>query len=363
MRRGFVLAVTGALIITLSGCASLISRSALHPPKLNLDILPAEEIQAIGYTSGYFCQNKTTLCISYLHASAYDDDAAFNTYRHVADWQQQAPFESRAMEVRLRHSPYTATKPEVGYNIQLHTTRGNDDITLLLGSSGFDHSSARGTYVLIHGFRTNKASLFFIAETMRYEGFDVILVDLLGHGESTGQFTFSGKPDAELISALLDSRTAALTTPLHVAGMSMGGTTATHLASIRDDIQSLLLLAPMLEFVDAFADAGRAYTRSAYLVPLRTLHKSAQYALNEVQTAQEDTAVVQQVGELGIPVLILGSANDRISSLTKLQALESDGVRVHDVKPPRTHHGMILWNMDDIQVWHQWLDQLEESTQ
>lgn len=342
------------ILLSLSGCASVISRSALHPPMLNLHVLPADDLQAIGYTSGQFCQQQ---CIAYLQADAYSSaEQREITHYYAQRWQQHAPLKTRAMEVKLSYVPSPGNGTSVNYDISLDTTRGDDQVKLQLGTNE-QLQESRGTYILIHGFRTNKESLFFVAETMRYEGFNVIMVDLLGHGESTGEFSFSGKPDARLISALIDSIEPWIEEPFYVAGMSMGGTTATHLAFLRDDINSLLLLAPMLEFVDAFAEAGRAYTRAAHIVPLSTLHKSAQYALHDAGTAQEDTAVVSRVDELDIPVLIMGSERDTISPLNKLVELQTDQVQVHAVNPARTHHGMILWNMDDIEVWQDWLSQ------
>ncbi len=109
------------------------------------------------------------------------------------------PLVTKASEVSLRAWPFAeetladrSKRVAMRYEIELETTRGNDAVTLLLDAPTHEN---QGTYVLIHGFRTNKASLFFIAESMRFAGFDVVMVDLFGHGGSQGEFTFSGKPD------------------------------------------------------------------------------------------------------------------------------------------------------------------------
>ncbi len=143
--------------------------------------------------------------------------------------------------------------------------------------------------------------------------------------------------------------------PLHLAGMSMGGTASVHVVRRRSDVKSLLLLAPMMQFVDAFVDAGRAYTRSARLVPQSSLQSGARYALDEAGTDIEDTAVVKQVGSLNIPVLIMGSVDDKLSPLQKLQGIDGDNIRVHAVQP-RTHHGMVLWDTEDFSAWLNWLN-------
>lgn len=369
------------LLVSLSGCASLVSRGALSPPMLNLDLLSDQQMAAIGYQQGSFCgqgeQSQTNTneaqqapCLAYLTAPAYHQASRLQWALEAATWAEQAPISTSAMEVRLRFwadaavvkSPLAAHMQAAHYHaseevvmpyvVELNTTRGDDVLAMVLDNPVADE--ARGTYLLIHGFRTNKESLFFIAEALRYYGYDVIMVDLFGHGDSSGTFSFSGLPDARLISALVDD--LAPRGPLNILGMSMGGTTATHVSRLRSDINSITLMAPMLEFVDAFVDAGRAYTQTAHLVPQSTLQKGAQHALDEAGTRKEDTAVVQRVAELNIPVLIMGPANDKISPLHKLESLASDNVTVYAVSP-RTHHGMILWDSDDVDYWFEWVQE------
>lgn len=375
----------------LSACASVIGQGALSPPMLNLDILQDDQLEAIGYRTQEHCSQQDyvsldmayrpleTLCMSYMMADYYDAPRFAHWQQQATLWAQQAPLNTRAMEVRLRYWPGEATvisplgkgsgvvgndnavpepKYEGGgrtgdvldYVIELNTTRGDDLVGMRMQRE--DAYTHQGTYLLIHGFRTNKESLFFIAEALRFHGHNVVLVDLFGHGDSSGRFSFSGEPDAIVISELIDS--LQIQGPLHVLGMSMGGTTSIHLAMRRDDIRSVTLLAPMWEFVDAFVDAGRAYTRTAHLVPQSQLQRGAEYALAEAGTDAADTAVVQRLGSLDIPVLVMASADDRISPLAKLKTLANDQVTVHEVAP-RTHHGMILWDSEDVKVWHRWL--------
>lgn len=349
--------------LCLAACASFIGQSALHPPMLNLSPIPQDDYPRIGYQAHRHCAPELP-CLAYSVAPAYDNQGRTSWAAEASAWQEQAPLVSSAMEVSMNvwaapektladHRRRVAMR----YRIELDTTRGKDQVELWL--DGEVPRQPRGTYVLVHGFRTNKESMFFVAESMRFAGYDVVTVDMFGHGESEGRFTFNGEPDARAISDLLDQQRSLnqLNGPIHVAGMSMGGAVVTHLANQRDDIQSLMLLSPMLEFVDAFVDAGRAYTRSAHLVPRSSLRKGARYALAEAGAEQEDTSVVQRVAELNLPVLIFASAIDRISPLAKLQeiAQHSEQVELHVVQP-RTHHGMILWDTEDFGRWLAWLD-------
>lgn len=355
--------ITLLLITFLTACASVIGRQALDPPMLDLDIIPEHSWTELNYEHDLICPEQSserTGCMAYLRASAYDNQSRAKWAAVVGEWEDAGlPITTEAMEVKMRTWPQAektaqdrARRVAMEYRIELETIRGLDEVNLLLDG---DVSSRKGTYILMHGFRTNKKSLFFIAESMRFSGFDVVLVDLYGHGDSQGKFSFSGKPDAELISELIHSLDNP--GPVHLAGMSMGGTTGVHVARKNDQVQSLLLLAPMLQFEDAFVDAGRAYSRAANWVPQGALKRGANYALNEAGTPKEDTAVVMDVGELDIPVFIMGSRNDAVSPFDKLRQLEEGKVEFHAVEP-RSHHGMILWSTEDYGAWRFWLERI-----
>lgn len=351
------------LLILLSACASVIGRQALDPPMLDLDVIPEQSWEDLSYRHDLICPEvryERTGCMAYMAASAHDNQSRAQWAAVVEEWEQAGlPITTEAMEVTMRTWPNAektvqdrARRLAMEYRVELETVRGLDYVNLLLDG---DVPAKKGTYILMHGFRTNKKSLFFIAESMRFSGFDVILVDLFGHGDSQGKFSFSGKPDAELISNLIENLDNP--GPVHLAGMSMGGTTGVHVARKNDQVQSLLLLAPMLEFEDAFVDAGRAYSRAANWVPQGALKRGARYALDEAGTSKEETAVVQQVGELGLPVFIMGSLNDAVSPFDKLRQLEDGKVEFHAVEP-RSHHAMILWSTEDYGAWRFWLERI-----
>ncbi|RUO26975.1 hypothetical protein CWE09_09860 [Aliidiomarina minuta] len=355
------------LVILISGCASIIGRQALDPPMLDLDVIPEQSWTDLNYHHDLICpelSNARTGCMAFMSAAAYDNQSRAQWASVVKEWEEAGlPIATEAMEVKMRTWPQAEKTAQdrtrriaMEYRVELETVRGLDEVNLLLDG---DVPAKKGTYILMHGFRTNKKSLFFIAESIRFSGFDVVLVDLYGHGDSQGEFSFSGKPDAELISNLIDNLDNP--GPVHLAGMSMGGTTGVHVARKNDQVQSLLLLAPMLAFEDAFVDAGRAYSRAAHWVTQGALKRGANYALNEAGTPKEDTAVVQHVAELDIPVLIMGSKNDAVSPFAKLRQLEAGKVEFHAVQP-RSHHAMILWSTDDYGTWRFWLERIQKGS-
>lgn len=351
MPRPLITACSLSLCWVLVGCASLISQAALKAPQLRLDLLTPERQEVLGYSREQYCKpTEPDLCLSYLSAEAHTVESITAWQDYLRQRNGDEPLQTRAMEVSLKYWPVWGQGLDLGYRLKLDTVGQRDDLKLVLRDPKL--ATEANPYVLIHGFRTNKESLLFVAEALRYAGHEVFIFDLLGHGESTGQFSLSGEPDAELISQFMTTQGSE---QWHLLGMSMGGTTATHLARQRDDVSTLTLLAPMLEFVDAFVDAGRAYTRSAHLVPQSYLADGANTALRKAGTERSATSVVRGVGSLQIPVLIMGSARDQISPWSDLQQLQSEHVTTYQVSD-RSHHAMILWDTADFNRWRDWLE-------
>lgn len=94
-------------------------------------------------------------------------------------------------------------------------------------------SAARGTVVVLHGVRLDKRSMLGVARELGASGYRVLLVDLRGHGASSGQYLTYGLTEARDVSQLLDALEArgAQLGPVGVHGFSYGGATALHLAA------------------------------------------------------------------------------------------------------------------------------------
>ncbi len=66
-------------------------------------------------------------------------------------------------------------------------------------------SQPRGTVVVLHGIRDRKASMLPLGQDLVERGFQALLVDLRGHGASTGAHLTYGVRDREDLSAVLDA--------------------------------------------------------------------------------------------------------------------------------------------------------------
>lgn len=113
---------------------------------------------------------------------------------------------------------------------------------------------AHASALLVHGWGMDRSSLYPWALALSEAGYQVVLVDLRGHGRSgdapPGYGTRESADLAELLDALDEE--AELPGPLHLFGVSYGGATAAHLAALRPRrFASVLMLEPFARAGDA----------------------------------------------------------------------------------------------------------------
>ena len=91
----------------------------------------------------------------------------------------------------------------------------------------------KGTVILLHGVRMDKRSLSPMAVALASDGYRAVLVDLRGHGESSGRYLTYGSVEVQDISSVLDAlRDRGLTLGrTGVYGFSYGGAVALELSA------------------------------------------------------------------------------------------------------------------------------------
>jgi pimeloyl-ACP methyl ester carboxylesterase len=107
-----------------------------------------------------------------------------------------------------------------------------------------DHSP-RGTILVLHGMQDRKVSMLSMGKTLAAEGYRAVLVDLRGHGRSSGQWLTYGVVESRDLSQLLDALASQglITGPIGAYGASYGGATTIMLASIDSRAEAVVSVA------------------------------------------------------------------------------------------------------------------------
>ncbi len=104
----------------------------------------------------------------------------------------------------------------------------------------------RGTVFVLHGIRDRKESERGFGRQLQERGFRAVLVDLRGHGRSTGQWLSYGVIESQDLKRVLDDLTERklVDGSVGVMGISYGAATAIEWASIDPRIKAVVAIAP-----------------------------------------------------------------------------------------------------------------------
>jgi hypothetical protein len=186
-------------------------------------------------------------------------------------------------------------------------------------------------------------------------GFNVFLVDLLGHGDSLAKKGF-GVNDSEYLLDFIDTEIGS-DEPLYIVGNSMGSISAITISKKRQ-ITGVILQAPMIQFDDAVPayalDSPQWY--SVFLSD-STLRKAAIEALAERGIKPDQTNTSLLLNETNTAVLIFASNTDNVSPHQHFAMFDYNNVEVIEVKN-RHHAYMSIIGQDEHVVILEWLNNL-----
>lgn len=200
----------------------------------------------------------------------------------------------------------------------------------------------RGAVVFVHGICEHGGRYAHLAEALCTRGFAVDLIDLRGHGKSSGEPILIRRfddylDDLELVLDRVRRRLPGL--PLFLVGHSMGGAVVTRLAMTRQPaIDGLVLSAPSVRVAgNLFPILRHLASLCSYLLPRlrlvrmgsRTLSRDPQVVADfdgdplvwhgkfPVRTGAEILRTARQIqagaGQLNVPLLILHGTGDFVT--------------------------------------------------
>jgi pimeloyl-ACP methyl ester carboxylesterase len=121
-------------------------------------------------------------------------------------------------------------------------------------------STPRGTIVLLHGVRSDRRSLAAMGIAIADAGYRSVLVDLRGHGESTGQYLTYGAVEAGDVSSLLDAvgQRGELGC-VGAYGFSYGAAVALQLSARDHRLKAVVAVAPFASLREVVLDYRERY--------------------------------------------------------------------------------------------------------
>jgi pimeloyl-ACP methyl ester carboxylesterase len=193
---------------------------------------------------------------------------------------------------------------------------------------------ARGTVLVLHGIRDSKASMRGIGRLLADGGYRAVLVDLRGHGSSSGDWLTYGTLDSQDLTQVLDAidDQNLLTEPVGVFGCSYGAATAIQLAGRDPRIRSVVAVAPFSTLHGAIHSYARLLG-IGLILPGRMIDQAVEDAGRIAHFQPSEANPLQAIQQTAARVLLIhGTADWKIPW--------SSSQQLHDVAP--SHSRLIL---------------------
>lgn len=253
---------------------------------------------------------------------------------NAAVWSQRLPTE---LPAKLRELGAYA------FRAGLASGEGSLSAWVLEPRSG----TSAGTIVLLHGVRMDKRASVPVALSVRAAGYRAVLVDLPGHGESSGRYLTYGAGEAQAISRLLDALDASGVELGSVGayGFSYGAAVAIDLAAGDPRVRGVVAVSPFASLREVVRDYRQKYLPMAMrVVPDRWFQRAVDDAAWFVGFDPETSAPVSNIGTSRAPTLLIHGDADTQVPLRHSQALvrAADGRAKLVVMHGGTHDSMPL---------------------
>jgi pimeloyl-ACP methyl ester carboxylesterase len=216
------------------------------------------------------------------------------------------------------------------------------------GQSNRWTSNPRGTVVLLHGYALAQFSMAPWALRLAQDGWQCVLVDLRGHGKSTGHRIYFGLQEVKDLSQLLDelARDDRLKTPVAVMGESYGAAIALRWKTLDPRVQTVVAIAPYAGLSNAVMNLRQEY---ASWLP-KTLIKAGLTQLPVVlKTNAAELDTTTELTRHPVGACFVAGADDKIAPMAdvkQLYMLDAPGSKL--IVVPDATHETLTYYMDEL---------------
>jgi pimeloyl-ACP methyl ester carboxylesterase len=209
-------------------------------------------------------------------------------------------------------------------------------------------STPRGTILLLHGHGLAQFSTAPWALRLAEEGWRCVLVDLRGHGTSTGRRVYFGTREIYDMSQLLDQleREDQLIAPLSVLGESYGAALALRWKAVEPRVAHVVAVAPYAHLADAVLNIRREYAR---WVPSSCIQAGLKRLPRLIEVEPEELDPLSVLTRNPVVALFVAGAKDRITPTDVVRQLyETAESGSHFLVVPEATHEAVIYFLEDL---------------
>ena len=216
---------------------------------------------------------------------------------------------------RIHAHRRVATPDDIEIDAWVIHSRLYDDTAGNEGSM-FENKITRGTVVMLHPLLAGKTWFFDMGQDLAERGWDVVLMDLRGHGYSGGLYTTWGVREKTDVQAVVNEliRTEPISDKIFVCGSSLGGSIAIQYAAIDPRCKGVIAVAPPAGAVDVFRRMLCLVTEPNFESALKRAGEMADFDPAEAST-------VVAAGKLSCPLILVHGSWDPLVPFSHSQQI------------------------------------------
>ena len=217
-------------------------------------------------------------------------------------------------------------------------------------------AAPRGTVVLLHGYALAQFSLAPWALRLAQAGWRCVLVDLRGHGRSTGKQIYFGRQEVHDLSQLLDELAQAgrLNEPVAAFGESYGAVLALRWKTVEPRLSTVVAITPYAGLSNTVLNLGREY---AGWLPRGVIRAGLKKLPSVLDVPAGELDPTTGLTRNRVTALFVAGAEDKIAPVAgveQLFALAAPGSRLL-VVPEATHESVTYFFADLVPPVLAWL--------
>ncbi len=322
-----------AIVLGASGCGGFVARRMAQAPNTYPKWLaPAAPVQ-LAFNSGFLTNFPT-------HFVEVGPPPARLLYRVVepADYRFQVSATNWLAQGRPRSS---------------FTFRSE-----LPGRTNAGTGAPRGTVILLHGYGLAQFAMAPWALRLAEDGWRCVLVDLRGHGKSTGKRIYFGIQEQYDLSQLLDAlaQQGQLALPVAAVGESYGAALALRWKAMEPRVGPVVAIAPYAVLSNAVLNISHEY--AAWFPPAILKSGLGQLpAVLQIAPGQFDMTSVLAANP--VAALFIAGAEDRVIPVADIRELYERAAPASGwlVVPEATHEALPYYFADLATAVTNWLNQ------
>jgi pimeloyl-ACP methyl ester carboxylesterase len=203
--------------------------------------------------------------------------------------------------------PIEALGTDQQFMVSVGPPKATIAVSVVEPSDAPDSRSLKGTVLVVHGIYGRSLTMLHTAHRLAAAGYRAVLVDLRGHGRSTGEYLTYGTQEARDLSQVLDELylRGLAEGPIGVYGVSYGATTSIHLAALDSRVGAVVAVQP-------FSMVRPELEHFGAIVPQETFDAALERAGREAGFNPVCSNAADAITRVHAPVLLMHGNDDWI---------------------------------------------------